>query len=175
MTRPAAWLLAGLLAAPAGCASFAAGRARDAYVARQLDELRYAKPIDEVWLEVRRLLAEKGYLLAGEDAKAVGQDRGFLGRLFSAAVETRGEGPDRRYLETDWGERRDRRLRYRADGSSEGEGCRVVITAISQSAAEPSEDSRYRDRAMELDLVRRVDPEAAARIEAGAEAAAAPR
>ncbi len=182
MSRPAAWIAAGLVAA-AACASAHANRARSQYLKTQLDALRYAKPIEEVWPEVQRLLAEKGYPLAGEDAKAAGQqEMSWVERLGSPAKETRRGGPatllqligvvgrDRdaesgaQSLETGWRKNRDR---YRVDGFKDGPGCRVIFTSIERDLTEHRDGSRERDLEMELELVRRVDREAADRIEAG--------
>ncbi len=182
MTHPPARIAAALLAFTTGCASMQADRARAQYLTTQLDALRYAKPLDEVWPEVRRLLAEKGYPLAGGDAKAVGQSDTVFARLFTPAKETRSLTDDvglfpslfgpkgatpgsGRFLETGWRGDRDR---YRVEGLEDGQGCRVGFTVIAQDLTEHGRDAaRHRDLEMELELARRVDPEAAARIEAG--------
>lgn len=186
-------LLAGaLLAAASGCATMRVSHERDQYLATQLDGLRYAKPMPEVWLEVQHLLAGSGYPLTGDDATAAGQSEVFLQSVFSPAKETRieplggrsvafpdfakrketpADGPGRWSLETGWS---DRAMRYRADGSTDGKTCQVTFTAIAQNTNEKGHDGeRHRDLDMELDLARRVDPEATARIEAGLEALAA--
>ncbi len=183
MTRPVAWIAAGglMLMAAAGCASVQASRARNQYLTSQLDALRYEKPLEEVWTEVRRLLADRGYPLAGVDAEAVGQRGGWLSNVFSPAKETRPRSADvglfqalsgagraddgsGQYLETGWLERSWNR--YRVDGLKDGPGCRIVFTAIAQDVTEHRDAGRRRDLEMELELARRVDPEAAARIEA---------
>jgi hypothetical protein len=183
MTRAAAWIAAGLVAVTAGCASMRASRARSEYLKTQLDALHYTKPIEEVWPEVQRLLADKGYPLAGADAKAVGQkEMNWAQRLLSPAKETHHGDPgsllqflgvvarDReaeeraQSLETGW---RSRQNRYRADGLKEGTGCRVVLTAIDLDETEHRDGSRHRDLELELELARRVDREAADRIEVG--------
>ncbi len=189
MTHPPARIAAALLAFSAGCASTQAGRARAEYLTTQLDALRYAKPLDELWTDVRRLLAEKGYPLAGEDAKAVGQSDTVLARIFTPAKATRslsddvglfpsllgakgGTSGSGRFLETGW--RGDRR--YRVEGLEDGQGCRVGFTVIAQDLTEHGRDAaRHRDLEMELELARRVDPEAAARVEAGLAALGGPK
>lgn len=164
MTRPAAWIAAGLLATSFGCASWQANRARNKYLAQQLDAISYAKPMGEVWAEARRLLADKGYPLAGEDAKAVGQQQGwFLARLVSPSRETRVDGKGNWMLDSGWL----KAVRYHLEGVNAGAGCRVVFTSIEQDQVDHRNESGHRDLQMELELARRVDPEAAARIEAG--------
>ncbi len=191
MNRAATWMAAGLVAVTAGCASTRASRARSEYLKTQLDALRYAKPLEEVWPEVQRLLADKGYPLAGKDAKAVGQkEMGWARRLLSPAKETHHGDPgallqllgvvarDRdaeelaQSLETGWRKHQDR---YRADGFKEGSGCRVIFTAIDVDETEHRDGSRRRDLELELELARRVDREAADRIEAGLAAPSGPK
>jgi hypothetical protein len=194
MTRPAAWIAAGIVAA-AGCASVQTGRARAEYLTRELDAVRYAQPLDEVWDEARRLLADRGYPLVGADAKAVGQSDVWLTNVFSPGTETRSTSAgatgllpnllsrpsggtaddDRgaRFLETGWSRNRDR---YRVDGWRDGPDCRVTFTAILEDRTEHQREAgRHRDLEMELDLARRLDPEAAARIEAGLAALGGPK
>ncbi len=168
-----------------------ASRARSQHLKTQLDALHYTKSMEEVWPEVQRLLADKGYPLAGADAKAVGQkEMSWAGRLLSPAKEThhgdRGSllrflgvvARDRdaeeraQSLETGWRKNRDR---YRADGFKEGSGCRVVFTAIDVDATEHRDGNRRRDLELELELARRVDREAADRIEAGLAAPSGPK
>jgi len=186
-------LLAGaLLVAASGCASMRVSQERTRYLTTQLDGLHYARPMPEVWLEVQHLLAGNGYPLTGDDAAAAGQTEAFLQSIFSPAKETRieprggrsvafpdfarrkdapADGPGKWFLETGWS---DRAIRYRADGSTDGKTCQVTFTAIVQNPNEKGHDGeRHRDLDMELDLARRVDPEAVARIEAGLEALAA--
>lgn len=189
MRRFPLFLAGALLVAASGCASMRAARERTQYLTTELDGLRYSKPMPEVWLQVRRLLADRGYPLAGADAELVNQDVGFLQSIFSPSKETRigplggrsamfpdltaskttpADGPGKWYLETGWN---DRATRYRADGSTDGKTCRVTFTAIAADTTEKGHDGeRHRDLDMELDLALRLDPEAAARIETGLEA-----
>jgi hypothetical protein len=167
--RAATWALTATLF---GCAGLGPARARETYLRQQLDDLEYAKPIGEVWPDVLRLLAERGYSLVGRDREKAGlPEQGFLGRLVSAGFETQQLGEEGRAVETDWDRHR---LRYRVEGRCAGGRCRIEFTSIKQDEMDPARDQRWRDREMELDLLRRVDPEAAARIEAGAEEVAKP-
>jgi len=166
MNRPAAWTAAVLAAASGACASVQAQREREEYLQSRLDSFRFSKPLDEVWPQVQRLLADKNYPLVGKDGDAVGDPHGTLYSLFSPAKETSREADGSRWLETGW--RKDQ-TRYRVEGTPEGSGCRVVFTLLHEDTTEHGHDARERKRGleMELELARRIDPEAAAGIEAG--------
>jgi hypothetical protein len=151
----------------------------------ELDALRYAQPPAEVWNAVRRLLADRGYPLAGADAEAVGQKTAPLAGLLSPARETHpyreetgllqqlgaAGGPPAKpaegsvSLDTDWS--RKRGDRYRADGLVLPDGFRVVFTRVEFDPSNYKE-TRTRDLELELELARRLDPPAAERIERAA-------
>ncbi|HEU4382491.1 MAG TPA: hypothetical protein VFR85_03220 [Anaeromyxobacteraceae bacterium] len=164
MTRPTAVLAAATLAV-SSCASMQAERARREALTAQLDAFRYQKPLDEVWSEARRLLFEKGYPLAGADAEAVGQKQLFLGGLFSSAKDTRPDPAATQFLETGWGPGP---LRYRVQGWANGSSARMVFWAIPEDGTEHGRDGRPTTRGLdlELELARRLEPDAAAAIEA---------
>ena len=193
MPRSTAWLALSLAAgiAVSGCASAKAARARSDYLKAQMEPLVYPKPIEEVWPDVLRLLSDKGYPLVGDDAVAVGQSESWFTNFLSPGSETRigsadkanatgffpyllpsSKGPPKgegtwRYLKT--GLSKELRM-YRVDGLAEETGCRIVFTAYTASTADHQyfiSDTAKRDYAMELELARRVDPAAAARIDAG--------
>jgi len=189
MARLASLLAVAFLLAASGCASLQASRAREKALVAQLEAFRYEKPLDEVWQQARRLLAELGYPLASDDAAAVQQketslverivspakdtrprsaDVGLFQRFAGAGSSGRALGPDdERFLETGWRRQGDR---YRVDGLHDDRGCRVLFTRIFQDRTD-HRDVPERDLEMELDLARRVDPEAAVRIEAAVEPA----
>jgi hypothetical protein len=189
---PRLLVAAALLAASTGCATLRASQARATALRVQLDAYRHQKPMDEVWLETRKLLADRSYPLAAEDAKAVGQaEMGFGDRLLSPARDTYaygadvgllqklgvfdkkgGSGPAGRSLDTGWRRERDR---YHADALQEEAGVRVVFLRISENSTDHREGAPVRDLELELALVQRLDPEAAARIEAGLGAAGGSR
>jgi hypothetical protein len=150
-----------------GCASLAARRARERTLERELATWQSAQPLDAVWQEARLLLADRGYPLAGKDAEAVGQRSGsWIERLVSKARETAVRGPLERSLETGWNQRD----RYRLESRPRADGYQLVFWRIDQ-AREERPGNFARDLELELALVRRVDPAAAARID---EALAAP-
>jgi hypothetical protein len=181
--RPVA-ALASILLLGTACASTQAARARLSALTAEMDALRYPRPIDEVWQAVRLLLSGRGYLLAGEDARAAGKvapPGGIMGRLVSPARETRpyeptpgllqqlgiasGEAPPRGLsLDTGWSDRYDR---YHADALELPDGVRVVLWRFDLDPVANEPKGAVRDPEMELALARRLAPEAAARIEAG--------
>jgi hypothetical protein len=165
-----------LLAGLSGCAGLAASRAAEARLAKALDSARCERTLDEAWAEARRLLAERGYPLSGADAQATGRTPGFLerpgilGRLLSPARETHDEGA-RRVLETGWLQSR----RYRLAGAQDAPGCHVAFLAIREDQSEHARDALEpprRDLQLELELLRRLAPDEAARVEAATPAAA---
>lgn len=175
--------IAALLVLTFACASDPAQRRQR--IEPALDQLRYGQPRDDVWQAVRQLLAERGCPLAGADAEAVGQKAGTLSGLLSPARETHpfreetgllqelgiyGTKPPPRAegsvsLETGW--RRKEGDRYRVDGLVEPDGFRVVFTRIELDTSN-SHETRTRDLELELALARRIDPQAAERIERAA-------
>lgn len=184
MARSGVWLAAVLVAAT-GCASAQARKARALELERQLDAFTYDKPLDEVWQQARLLLAERGYPLAGADASAAGQtEMGWASRLGSPAratsvgvprpgllqalglAETEKPAVDTQWLDTGWNGYDER---YHLEGTKIGSGCRVIFTHVKADRTD-RRDVRTRDLEMELDLARRVDPDAAARIDASLEA-----
>jgi len=161
-----------LLTGLAGCAGLAAARAAEARLASALDSARCERTLDEAWAEARRLLAERGYPLSGADAQATGRAPGFLGqpgilgRLLSPARETHDEGA-RRVLETGWLQGR----RYRLTGAEDAPGCHLTFLAIREDAGQHARDvweTPRRDLQLELELLRRLAPDEAARVEAAA-------
>jgi hypothetical protein len=139
--------------------SCAASR-RASRLRHELDDHRFRKPLAEVWPAVLHLLADRQYELVGKDRAAAGQREysSFLQRGF----ETRDYPDGRRVLETMVNAEG---IRYRVEGTAAGEGgCRVVFFALPRSLRD-YEKWNYRDFQMEMDLVWRVEPEVAGRIE----------
>ncbi len=174
------WLV---VASVSACATARASRLREQRLEAELDGLRYQQPPAEVWQNVRQLLAERGCPLAGADADEVGQSTGVLDGFLSPARETRpyreetgllqelgmvGPKPDGRpddgsvSLDTGW--RRRQGDRYRVDGLVEPGGFRVIFTRVVKDTYDHPEQ-RTRDLELELALARRIEPQAAERIE----------
>jgi len=161
-----------LLAGTTGCAGLKAAKDAEARLQRELSGARCEKTLDEAWDESRRLLAERGYPLAGPDARLVGQETGILekagdkggvlGKMLTRARETHDEGGER-VLETAWYRQR----RYRLVGSAGAPGCHVTFLAIREDPYERNRDlweAPQRDALLELELLRRLAPDEAARI-----------
>jgi len=177
-----------LLAGITGCASVRARTARTQRLQAELDAHRYAEPIDQVWLEARRLLADRRFPLAEDDAKAVGQkEMGFPEKMFSPAKSTRPleEGAELvermgasgspasvsgRTLDTGWGPASPRERRH-LEAITDGARVRVNFWRVVEDAADRSTTTE-RDLELELELARRLEPASAERIEAAAAAAA---
>jgi hypothetical protein len=170
MTRTT--LLAVLLAASAACAH-GVGELRARRLEAALDATRLDGPLDEAWDAVRRLLAERGFQLGGQDAEAVGQERyGPLADAVSTARPTAPTPRGGRLLETAWG--RGAR-RYVAEAVPDGDGWRVRLDEIREDPFRPMRDgARRRDAELELELLRRLAPAAAAALLARVEGEAKP-
>jgi hypothetical protein len=172
-----------LIAGVFGCASFQAGRERTRRLQHELDALRYSKPLDEVWQEARRLLSERGFPLASEDAAAIGASEMSLAeRIFSPERSTYRVDEDvallqasgvagsstssvtRLGLDTGWGKGTPRERRH-LEALAEGEQVRVVIVRVVEDVTDHRESSA-RDLELELELARRLDAAAADRIQA---------
>jgi hypothetical protein len=178
MNRPSAHLATCLILLASGCVTAQAKRT-DA-LRQSLDAFTYDKPLDEVWQDVRLLLAQEGYGLAGKDASAVGQDAPFLGGLMSPAHETTNtpynqgllqkhtRDPDVQWLDTGWDRNRER---YHVEGRRVGDGCKITFFKIIADLSPDGFGTSARDVEMELNLARRVAPTKADEIEASAESA----
>ncbi len=152
--------LAIALALVAGCAGI-----KSHYALRQaVDAHRIERPLEVVWPEALKLLADRGYPLVGHDREVAGQrGSGSLLFIFDRGHETRKLEDGRLTAETNYG---GQKLRYRVDGTDTGGGtCRVAFVAI-QGNIDRADEDRMDDPRMALDLLRRVEPEAAERIEA---------
>ncbi|HEY6098799.1 MAG TPA: hypothetical protein VIW03_05180 [Anaeromyxobacter sp.] len=150
-----------------------AGAARRAGLRRALDEARVSRSPAEIWPELQRFVHERGYPLVGDDRLAVGlAAQGKIGKLLSPGHETRVLGDGGRILETSLDERSRSRIRAEARVAADG-GAQLRITVLKQSESNPTDYSEWRDEELELALLRRLDPAAAARV-LGTEAGPAP-
>lgn len=136
---------------------------RDGRLREQLDAHQFHQPIDTVWTEARKLLADRGYDLVGHDRVAVGLDpQSALATIFAKGFETRDLGGGKRALETN----QDSDLRrYRVEGVPTGpDSCRVTFYTVQANPDTPNE-RQTRDLGMELTLFERLDPRTAERME----------
>lgn len=163
MTRQFGWLVAVVALSASGCAAISAQRAHDRIIETEVGGYRYAQPVEVVWPQVQRLLADHQLKLAGKDAVATGQSISTLEQLISAAKETDELPRGGLMLETAW---TNGGWRWRAEARPDAGGCRVVLTKIAVSTADHGRDGwAVRDLELELALMRRIDPETAARID----------
>ncbi len=163
MTRHVAWLVALVALSASGCATLAEQRARARIMETEVGGYRYRQPVEAVWPEVRRMLAERGLKLAGKDAEAAGQSISTLERVISVARETSETPRGGLTLETAWTYGG---WRWRVVADPDQGGCRVVITRIQENPTDHGHDGLSgRDYEWELDLIRRFDPATADRID----------
>lgn len=162
-----------LLAAACGCATAAA--TRQARLRQELDGSRVDRAPAEIWPQVLKFLSERGYELAGDDRQVVGlKERSRIVEAFSSGHDTRVRKDGSRVMETG---KNDQGLRMRAEGLAlPGGGSRVVLTSLKRDSMNPAIEQENRELEMELELLERLDPAAAARVRGGpAPAATAPR
>ena len=164
--RPALFALAAVAAAllAGGCAHLRAKEAER----KALDAYEFQQPLSDVWPEALRVVAQADYPLNGRDRQVVGsEEQGALSKFFAKGHETQLQ--DGKWVaESGYGH--DRR-RYRIVGTQTGErSCQVRYVALKSRDDLVTEDEA-RDVELQLALVRRLDPEAAERIEAAGAAA----
>ncbi|HEY6006422.1 MAG TPA: hypothetical protein VIV57_26315 [Anaeromyxobacter sp.] len=153
-----------LLVALAALACNTAAAARRAELRRGLDQARLSRSPAEIWPELQRFLHERGFPLVGEDRVAIGlKSQGTLGKLFSPGFETRVRGDGSRILETNVDEASESRVRAEALALPGG-GTRLRVTMLKRSPVNHTEYSEWRDPDLELALLERLDPVAAAAI-----------
>lgn len=138
---------------------------RRAQLRRGLDQARLARSPAELWPDLLRFLHERGYPLVGEDPAVIGLPaQGIIGKLFSSGYQTRVRADGGRIVETNVEQRS--RTRVRAEASPAGGGGSTLrVTLLTQSDLSPAEFSESRDVELELALVQRLDPVAAARAQ----------
>ena len=157
-----------LVAALVAACSMATQARRDTRLRAELDTHQIHKPLREVWPAALRLLADRGYQLVGRDRLVVGEPPAFrLKHLTAGGFETG---------RTDHGLAMESMAdasatRYHVEGQDiGGTACRVTFVAVRRTGDSPSEE-RSRDLDLELELIRRLEPDAASRIASAADAA----
>jgi hypothetical protein len=135
-------LLLGLFLA-AGCASMKAYQARQQYIKDQTSTHVYAKPMAEVWPEVRKLLFEKGWKTKDSDS----------GSSFALETEEKKDGAEM--------------VRYLVTGTKLNEAsCKVEFTRVATGAV--GRAASERDLDLEWVLLKRVEPQSGTKIESDA-------
>lgn len=125
-----------------GCTAMQRNAARKQYIYDQLHNYKYQAELDSVWPQAREMLFERGY-------------------------QTRDSGGGYN-VETEWAIEGDRRHRYLLTGLK-GPGT-AEIHFMKDSEAVGGSVETGRDYEIELLLVKRIEPQRAAQIEAEAEA-----
>jgi hypothetical protein len=161
MSRTTGRLAPILLLAAAGCVTAAAQR--QANLRQALDQSRVERAPAEVWPQVLQFLSDRGYELAGDDRRVVGlRARAGIVEALSSGHDTRVRKDGSRVMETG---KNDEGLRVRAEGLAlPGGGCRVVLTSLKRDDMNPALQQETRDLELELQLLERIDPAAAARV-----------
>jgi hypothetical protein len=142
------------LLATAGCASTRLAAARDDYLRQSLGSFVYGMNCQSLWP-------------VGIDRAVAGQPpQSALGNFFSEGFATRETYDGGLTVATSWDQSW---VRYRATGMVVPPGrCAVTFTRDSQpDTDDPGKSVSGPDWEMALELLQRVDPAAAARIEAG--------
>ena len=137
--------LAALCTLALGCAMMRASAARNAFIKEQTEKHVYGRPLEQVWPEARVMLFEAGY-----------------------QVKDTGEGATT--LETEWKYESGSKYRYLVMGVRQGDKCQVRFTKAYESGGKHKSTGTSRDWSMEFKLIKKVDPDAAARIETEADA-----
>ncbi len=175
MTRITTRSLAAALAAPlllgaAGCASIRLADERQAYYLREAGSFTYAKGCMDVWPDVLKALGERGYPLKGRDRAYGGEGKqGAFSSVVEQGDETQAvEGGGLTVL-TGWIAGSTNSTRYRVTGNpGQPSGCSVTFTLITTGVVDPANEQRETDWRIQMDVIRKVQPDAAARIDAGA-------
>ena len=170
-SRPAALaLLLALAAGSSGCAAMGVADEQKPYYLKEAGSYRYEKSCLDVWPDVLRLLGSKGYPLVGRDRQYAGEGkRSSFSALVEQGDETQAVEGGGLVVKTGWQPDNTGSSRYRVTGSpGTPSGCVVTFTYIWTGTVDPSDTRQEVDWKIQLELVRKLEPAAAARLEAGA-------
>jgi hypothetical protein len=177
LSRPAprSWLalLPGLAIASmalAGCASMRLASEQSDYYRTRLDAYGYTQSCLDAWPEILKLLGSKGYPLQGRDRQYAGQGKeGALASFVDQGSETRAVEGGGLAVRTGWLPDAEGRGRYEVTGTpGQPSGCVVSFTRVYSGTIDPASETRTVDWKIQLELLKRLDPAAASRIEAAA-------
>ncbi|HQR30979.1 MAG TPA: hypothetical protein PLL32_11260 [Anaeromyxobacteraceae bacterium] len=163
---PAALLAFLAVASSGGCASIRATAERDRILETQVAPFVYACGCGGIWAEVLKEIAAQGFSLVGKDRAVAGQPpQSGLADFFSQGFQTRESADGGIEVSSDWNRSW---VRLRASGTAVPGGCTVAFTRDSRAVLDdPGSVTSDSDLEASLGLLRRVDPAAAARGEAG--------
>ena len=161
--------VAALLLASA-CASMRLADERRDYLLKEVGTFTYAKGCLDVWPSVLKLVGGKGYPLLGRDRAYAGQaSQGALASFVEQGYETRAVEGGGLIVLTGWLAAAEGKSRYEVTGNPGApSGCAVTFTYVYTGTIDPSNEHRELDWRIQLELLRQLQPDAAARIEAGA-------
>ncbi len=167
----APWIAAvGALLLTSACASIRLADERDAYFRKEAATFTYAKACLDVWPSVLKLVGSKGYPLHGRDRQYAGQGKqGGFASVVEQGYETRAVEGGGLIVLTGWLHAAEGSSRYEVTGSpGNPSGCAVTFTYIFTGTIDPSNDRREVDWRIQLELMKQLQPDAAARIESAA-------
>ncbi len=170
-SRPARWItVAVALLGATGCASVRLADERRAYFLKELGTFTYGKGCLDVWPSVLKLVGSKGYPLQGRDRQYAGQGKqGALATMVEQGYETRAVEGGGLMVLTGWLPAAEGNSRYEVTGNpGQPSGCAVSFVLVSTGTIDPSNERREPDWRIQLELVKEIQPEVAARVEAGA-------
>ena len=168
--RLSSWVAVAALLGASGCASMRLADERRDYYLKELTTYPYAKGCLDVWPSVLKLLGTKGYPLEGRDRQYAGQGKqGTFGAIVNQGYETRAVEGGGLVVLTGWLAAAEGNSRYEVTGNpAQPSGCAVTFTRIFTGTIDPSNDQREPDWKIQLELLKQLQPDAAARIEGGA-------
>jgi hypothetical protein len=169
--RVASWVVVAVsLLGTTGCASMRLADQRRDYYLKELTTFPYAGSCLDVWPSVLKLLGAKGYPLEGRDRQYAGQAKqGTLGAIVNQGYETRAVEGGGLMVLTGWLPAAEGKSRYEVTGNpAPPSGCAVTFTRIFTGTIDPSDDQREPDWRIQLELLKQLQPDAAARVESGA-------
>lgn len=152
------------------CASMRVADERRDYFLKEVGTFPYAKGCLDVWPSVLKLVGGKGYPLLGRDRAYAGQDKqGALASIVEQGYQTRAVEGGGLIVLTGWLAAAEGKSRYEVTGNPAAPaGCAVTFTYVYTGTIDPANEHREPDWRIQLELLRQLQPNTAARIEAGA-------
>ena len=169
--RFATWIaVVAVLLAVSGCASMRLADERRDYFLKELSTFTYGKGCLDVWPSVLKLVGSKGYPFHGRDRQYAGQGKqGGFASVVEQGYETRPVEGGGLIVLTGWLPAAEGNSRYEVSGNpGQPSGCAITFTRISIGTVDPSNDRREPDWRIQLELLKELQPDAAARVEGGA-------
>jgi hypothetical protein len=161
-----------------GCASLRAQNARSTYLAKELAEYQIPRLCKDIWPDALKVVAGHDFPLVGDDRTHVGMEaQGWFGSFFSKGHQTHRVGEDGLESETDYG-KTEKTIRYRVNCRSVGtakDKSRVTFTALRRDEMDSGREFLTIDYEMALELLYRVDPDAARKLDDAADEAGNPK